>query len=68
MAIDFLSIPAMSSNYERAFDQRKLTVTSERNSTKGATLELLLCLKDWLRNGSPAAEVATALRAVGRDV
>ena len=61
MAIDVLSVPAMSSECERVFSQGKLTITSQRHRMKGATLEMLLCLKDWLKKGTmagPAAEMA----------
>lgn len=66
MAIDVLSIPAMSAACERVFSQGKLTITSQRHCMRAATLELLLCLKDWLRNGTlagPAAEMATSERS-----
>ena len=61
MAIDVLSVPAMSSECERVFSQGKLTIASQRHRMKGATLEMLLCLKDWLKKGTmagPAAEMA----------
>nr|AAF97810.1 transposase [Cryphonectria parasitica] len=60
MAFDVLSIPAMSSECERVFSQGKLTMSSQRRRMKSSTLELLLCLKDWLKNGTlagPAAEM-----------
>lgn len=46
MAIDVLSVPAMSAECERVFSQGKLTITSQRHGMKGATLDVLLCLKD----------------------
>ncbi|KAF3762264.1 HAT dimerization, partial [Cryphonectria parasitica EP155] len=52
MAFDVLSIPAMSSECERVFSQGKLTMSSQRRRMKSSTLELLLCLKDWLKNGT----------------
>lgn len=51
MALDVLSIPAVSAECERIFSQGKLTMTSQRHRMSATTLELLLCLKNWLRNG-----------------
>lgn len=59
MALDVLSIPAVSAECERVFSQGKLTMTSQRHRMSATTLELLLCLKNWLRNGftmGPAEE------------
>lgn len=51
MAIDVLSIPAMSTECERVFSQAKLTMTSQRHRIKASTFEMLQCLKNWLRDG-----------------
>ena len=51
MAIDNYSIPAMSSEPERIFSRAKLTVSDQRNSLKGETIEVLECLKSWFRLG-----------------
>ena len=49
MAIDILSIPAMSAEPERLFSGAKLTVTDRRNRLGSDVMEALECLKSWLR-------------------
>ena len=51
MAIDIYSIPAMSSEPERVFSGAKHTISDQRNSLKGSTIEMLECLKSWFRIG-----------------
>ena len=51
MAIDIYSIPSMSSEPERVFSGAKHTITDQRNSLKGETIELLECLKSWFHMG-----------------
>ncbi|MCJ1469131.1 Phospholipase C [Pseudocyphellaria aurata] len=51
MAVDIPSIPAMSPEPERVFPGAKLTVSDQRNSLEGETIELLECLKSWFRLG-----------------
>lgn len=51
MATDFLSIPATSCANERAFSKARRTITCDRNSLGGATIESLQLQKDWLRCG-----------------
>jgi hypothetical protein len=48
MAIDILSIPAMSSDPERAFSAAKITLTDRRNKLSIDMIECLECLKSWL--------------------
>ena len=48
MAIDILSIPAMSSDPERAFSAAKITLTDRRNKLSIEMIECLECLKSWL--------------------
>lgn len=50
MAIDLLSIPAMSADVERLFSSAKLTVTDLRNKLQARTLKELQCLKSWNRS------------------
>jgi hypothetical protein len=50
MAIDVLSIPAMSAEAERLFSSAKLDVTDQRNSLSIQTLEVLQCLKSWCKS------------------
>jgi hypothetical protein len=47
MAMDLLSIPAMSSENERSFSQAKLVITSQRHRLHHVTVNKLVCLKAW---------------------
>jgi hypothetical protein len=47
MAIDILSIPAMSAELERLFSSAKITITDRRNRLGVETIEALKCLKSW---------------------
>ena len=47
MAIDILSIAAMSSGTERLFSKSKLTVTDQRGAMDAETLNLVECLRSW---------------------
>lgn len=51
MAIDVLSIPAMSAEAERLFSSAKKTLDDSWNSLHAATIEALECMKSWLRAG-----------------
>ena len=51
MAIDLLSIPSMSSENERSFSQAKLVMTSQRQRLHHTTLEKLVLLKAWNKDG-----------------
>jgi hypothetical protein len=48
MALDVLSIPAMSAEPERLFSGAKITITERRNRLGVDTIEYLECLKSWL--------------------
>lgn len=48
MAIDILSIPAMSAEPERLFSGALLTVTDRRNNLEAETIEATECLKSWM--------------------
>jgi len=48
MAIDILSIPAMSADPERLFSGAKITITDRRNRFGIRTIQALECLKSWL--------------------
>uniref|UniRef100_A0A0D2YCW3 non-specific serine/threonine protein kinase n=1 Tax=Fusarium oxysporum (strain Fo5176) TaxID=660025 RepID=A0A0D2YCW3_FUSOF len=52
MAMDLLSISAMSSENERVFSAAKLTITSQRNALHWVTVEALQCLRNWARTGA----------------
>jgi hypothetical protein len=51
MAIDILSIPAMSDEPERVFSGARRTITWERGQLDPATIEITECLKHWKRSG-----------------
>jgi len=48
MAINILSIPAMSSDPKQAFSTAKITLTNRRNKLSIEIIECLECLKSWL--------------------
>jgi hypothetical protein len=52
MALDILSIPAMSDEPERVFSGARRTVSWERARMGADTLEKVECLKHWERNGT----------------
>jgi hypothetical protein len=47
MALDILSIPAMSAAPERLFSSANMTITDRRNQLHGDTTEAIECLKSW---------------------
>jgi hypothetical protein len=47
MAMDMLSIPAMSASIERLFSSSNITVSDRRNRLKADTIEVIECLKSW---------------------
>jgi hypothetical protein len=52
MALDFFSVPAMSSECERVFSLAKLILTTQRQHMNEMTLEAILCLKLWWRDNA----------------
>jgi len=51
MAIDVLSIPAMSAEPERIFSGARRTISWERMQLGEETIEKTECLKSWMRSG-----------------
>jgi hypothetical protein len=51
IATDYLTIPCTSCNCERAFSTTRRTITCDRNSLSGSTIEALQLQKNWLRCG-----------------
>lgn len=51
MAIDILSIPAISNKPERVFSGARRTVSWERGQMDPETLEITECLKHWKKSG-----------------
>jgi hAT family C-terminal dimerisation region len=47
MALDILSIPAMSASIERLFSSANMTVSDRRNRLTPDTIEMIECLKSW---------------------
>ena len=47
MAVNVLSIPAMSDEPERLFSRASATITDERTRLRSDTVEALECLKSW---------------------
>jgi hypothetical protein len=64
IATDFLSIPSTSCDCERAFSSARPTITCDRNSLRGNTIEAIQLQKGWLRRGV----VKSSLRKVERHV
>jgi len=50
MAIDLLSIPAMSDEPERIFSRLGQMVTKRRNHLEQSTIQATLCLYSWDKN------------------
>ena len=50
MAIDILSMPAMSDEPERIFSEARRTVSWERAQMGAENLERVECLKHWKRS------------------
>jgi hypothetical protein len=48
MALDILSIPAMSADPERLFLGAKITISDRRNRLGIATIQAIECLKSWM--------------------
>jgi hypothetical protein len=51
MAIDILSIPAMSDEPERVFSGARRTISWERAQLSAENIERMECLKSWQRSG-----------------
>ncbi|KAF6518215.1 hypothetical protein HZS61_002293 [Fusarium oxysporum f. sp. conglutinans] len=54
MAIDILSIPAMSAGPERTFSGARRTISWDRMLLGASTIEKGECLKSWIRSGITA--------------
>jgi hypothetical protein len=48
MALNILSIPAMSADPERLFSGAKITISDCRNRLGIATIQAIECLKSWM--------------------
>ena len=52
MALDMLSIPAMSAEPERLFSSAKITITDRRNKLGIKSIQAIECCKSWLCDSS----------------
>lgn len=50
-ALNILAVPAMTADCERTFSLGMLTVTSQRRSLLGSSVETLQLMKNWIRHG-----------------
>jgi hypothetical protein len=50
MALDILSIPAMSASIERLFSSANITVSDRRNQLIPNTIEVIESLKSWQKD------------------
>jgi hypothetical protein len=58
MALEFLSIPAMSAEQERVFCSEKITLDDRRCQLSDGAVNALECLKSWHRDGLISASHA----------
>lgn len=72
MALDMLSIPAMSAEPERLFSACKITLTDRRNQLGIESIQAIECCKSWLCRGSipyvDDLEVPSDLSIINRSV
>ncbi|POW23128.1 hypothetical protein PSHT_00550 [Puccinia striiformis] len=61
MAGCFLGIPATSAPSERVFSRAKTIVGSQRHSLSTASIERLLCVKDWYQSGEEKMDTSNNL-------
>jgi len=52
MALDILSIPAMSAEPERLFSGAEIAITDRRNKVGIAGIQAIECLKSWMSTTS----------------
>jgi len=73
MAIDILSIPAMSAESERVFSGARRTISWERSSLGATVVEQTECLKSWIREvvksgGFTTADIALNVEAIEKGL
>ncbi|ODQ69131.1 hypothetical protein LIPSTDRAFT_7153 [Lipomyces starkeyi NRRL Y-11557] len=67
MALDVLSIPAMSAEPERLSSSAKITITDRRNRLGIDTIEAIECLKSWLGKDGTVAFADSAVDMSSSD-
>jgi hypothetical protein len=55
MALDILSIPAISAEPERLFSSAKISITDRRNRLGIESIKAIECLKSWFSKSSTIA-------------
>jgi hypothetical protein len=66
IAYDLFSIPAMSSECERAFSASKRMITDHRYSLKNDIIEADQCIKSWFKHGiADGAAAFTSIATIG---
>jgi hypothetical protein len=67
MAIDILSIPAMSAEAERVFSGARRTISWERAQLGGDNIMKTECLKSWLRSHITKSKVVSVVDEVLKE-
>jgi hypothetical protein len=62
MALDYLSIPAMSAEPERLFSSAKITISERRSRLGSDIIEALECLRSWLQIKDVKADLIVDLK------
>jgi hAT family C-terminal dimerisation region len=66
MAIDILSIPAMSAEPERVFSGARRTISWERSQLGASNIMKTECLKSWYRSHITKGRTVAAMELLGR--
>lgn len=61
MAVDILSVPAMSAEAERVFSRARRTITLDREKLKAESVSQKECLKSWLINSLVDESIVNSL-------
>jgi hypothetical protein len=67
LALDILSIPAMSADLERLFSSAKLLITDLRNKLGMDIIEAFECLKSWYKTKGWEGELKWLEEVIGVD-
>jgi hypothetical protein len=62
MALDYLSIPAMSAEPERLFSSAKVTISDRRSRLGSDVIEALECLRSWLQIQDTEADLIVDIK------
>jgi hypothetical protein len=64
VALDIYSVPAMSDEPERIFSQTGRILAPRRRSLRSKSMEQLMCMKSWLKQGAARLDGSLFERAV----